>query len=413
MKNSCLSLVSLGPGGLEYLPPRARQVIQDAEVIIGYSLYIDMIRALLTPTQKIVESKLGEEMDRANKAIELAAAGSRVALLSSGDVGIYAMAGPVYEALRARGWQTGDAPDVQVIPGISAVQAVASRLGAPIAHDFCTISLSDLHTSWDMIARRIDAAGRGDFVIAFFNPRSCNRDWQLAEAQRILLLHRAPETPVAFARNVTRPDEKIILTTLGALDVTQVDMFTLVLIGNSQTTRMGDQLATPRGYTIPASQTYEVSKDLVGLYPITLTALHNAPVVVIGGGAVAERKTRGLLAAGARVRLIAPQITSGLQKEVDAGKLEYVARNYRAGDVSGARLAFAATNARAVNAQIARECYAAEIPVNVADAPNECTFTLPAIARRDGLTIAVSTVEHDPSRAVRVRDQLSRWDELA
>ncbi len=423
--NKLLTLISLGPGGLEYLPPIARQAIESAEIVIGYRLYLDFIRPLLSPTQTVIESALGEEMDRANRAIDLAAEGKRAALVSSGDVGIYAMAGPVYEALRARNWQTGDRLDsleVQVIPGISALQAAAAQLGAPMAHDFCAISLSDLHTDWAVIARRIDAAGRGDFVIAFFNPRSRERDWQLVEAQRILLLHRSPDTPVALARSVTRPEEQITLTTLGALDVTQVDMFTLVIVGNSQTARLGGQLATPRGYTVLSTDTCTGTQVRCGTdewddgnwenYPITFTTLRNVPVVVVGGGPVAERKTRGLLAAGARVRLIAPQITSVLQKHIEAGEVEWVTRPYRAGDVMGARLAFAATNDRAVNAAIARECRAAGIPVNVADSSAECAFTLPAVARRDGLTIAVNTAEHDPSRAARVRDRLLQLDDL-
>lgn len=247
-----LTIVSLGPGDLNYLAPAARAALQAADVIVGYRFYVSLIRDLLAPQQQIVDSELGEEMARANLAIDLAVRGQRVALVSSGDAGVYAMAGPVFEALANRGWTTGSMPTVEVIPGISALQAAAARLGALIAHDFCTISLSDLHTEWPIIARRVEAAAVGDFVIGFYNPRSAGRHWQLAEACRILLTQRSAATPVAIARHLMRPAEQITLTTLGELDVEQVDMMTLVIVGNSQTVRLGAHLATPRGYTAKA-----------------------------------------------------------------------------------------------------------------------------------------------------------------
>lgn len=248
MTNGKLTLVSLGPGDLGYLPPLARQALAHAEVVIGYGVYIDLIRALLDGEhQRIIERPLGAEMERAREALELARAGRRVALVSSGDVGIYAMAGPVFQQLAALGGGD-DAPQIEVVPGISAVQAAAARLGAPIAHDFCCISLSDLLTPWERIERRVWAAGEADFVIAFYNPRSRERCWQLEQARTILLEQRAPHTPVAIARAVTRADEQITFTTLSELDVQQVDMFSLVLVGNSQTRQFGSWLATPRGY---------------------------------------------------------------------------------------------------------------------------------------------------------------------
>jgi len=248
MTNGKLTLVSLGPGDLQYLPPLARQALAQAEVVIGYGVYLDLIAALLDPQhQRIIERPLGAEMERAREALELARAGARVALVSSGDVGIYAMAGPVFQQLAALGLGD-DAPQIEVVPGISAMQAVAARLGAPIAHDFCCISLSDLLTPWELIERRVRAAGEADFVIAFYNPRSRERCWQLERACMILLEQRAPHTPVAIARAVTRPDEQITFMTLAELDVQQVDMFSLVLVGNSQTRRLGRWLATPRGY---------------------------------------------------------------------------------------------------------------------------------------------------------------------
>lgn len=414
--SGCLTLVSLGPGDLDYLPPIARRAIESAGVVIGYRLYVDLVRPLLTSEQKVIESVMGGEMERAAQAIDLAIAGERVALVSSGDVGIYAMAGSVYEALRRRGWMPGTAPEVQVIPGISAMQAAAARLGAPIAHDFSAISLSDLHVDWATIARRIDMAGRGDFVIAFYNPRSRDRDWQLMEARRLLLEYRAPETPVALARDVMRPTEQITVTTLGALDVTQVDMFMLVIVGNSQTVHLGNQMATPRGFVIPAAeQNHPVLTPDNGRaqsYPVTFTNFSGTLCIVIGGGTVAERKTRNLLAAGGRVRLISPQVSPSLYQFAENGEIEWVARCYRPGDIAGAQLAFAATNDRNVNASIGRECHSSRIPVNVADAPAEGTFTLPAMARQDGLAVAFSTDDFDHTRAVRARDRFLARGEL-
>lgn len=247
MSSGKLWLVSLGPGDLRYLAPAALTALTAAEVVIGYGVYLDLIAALLDPSrQRLIRHPLGAELERAREALELARSGAQVALVSSGDIGIYAMAGPVFQQIASTA--SADLPPIEVVPGISAVQAVAARLGAPIAHDFCCISLSDLLTPWELIERRVRAAAEADFVIALYNPRSRERNWQLAAARTILLAQRAPGTPVALARAVTRPDEQITLTTLAELDESAVDMWSLVLIGNSQTHRLGDWLATPRGY---------------------------------------------------------------------------------------------------------------------------------------------------------------------
>ncbi|PJF45897.1 MAG: precorrin-3B C(17)-methyltransferase, partial [Candidatus Thermofonsia Clade 3 bacterium] len=173
--------------------------LRAAEVVIGYQLYVDLIRPLLAEHQDVVLSPMGEEVERARTAIEMARQGRRVALISSGDVGVYAMAAPVFELLRSQNWQGND-PPVVVTPGVSAFQAVAARVGAAIGHDFCAISLSDLLTPWPIIERRIAAAAWGDFVIAFYNPRSKERSWQLGRAMEILRRFRPPSTPVAVAR---------------------------------------------------------------------------------------------------------------------------------------------------------------------------------------------------------------------
>lgn len=244
-----LLLIGIGPGDSRQMTLAARDALRSAGVVIGYELYVEMVQPLLSTTQEVIASPIGDEIDRAERAVELAASGTRVALISSGDAGIYAMAGPLFEVLRERGRQGRDEPRLVVYPGISALQAAAARLGAPIAHDFCAISLSDLLTPWEIIERRVEAAAYGDFVVAFYNPRSRQRDWQLDRALAILREHRPAETPVALVRNVTRTGESVHVTTLAAVEPAQTDMLTLVLVGNSQTYRLGDWMATPRGYS--------------------------------------------------------------------------------------------------------------------------------------------------------------------
>lgn len=242
-----LYIIGTGPGGLEHLSPAASRALAQASELVAYPLYLDLLGELVAGKARH-DSPLGDEIGRARRALELASEGRTVALLSSGDAGIYAMATLVFELLEHEAQPAWNDIEISVIPGISALQAAASRVGAPLAHDFCTISLSDLLTPWETIETRIRAAGMGDFVIAFYNPVSQKRTWQLARARELLLEQRPAATPVVIARNVTRPTEKISLTTLAELDPTQVDMLTLVLVGNSETRRVGPWLYTPRGY---------------------------------------------------------------------------------------------------------------------------------------------------------------------
>jgi len=427
-----LALVSIGPGDPAQMTPAAREALTSADVIIGYQTYVEQVRPLLAPYQEIISRAMKSEMERAAEALDRAAAGRRVALISSGDIGVYAMAGPVFELLHQRDWP-GSAPEVIVLPGVSALQAAAARLGAAINHDFCAISLSDLLTPWELIERRLWAAARGDFVVALYNPRSRERHWQLGQAQSILLNYRPPTTPAAIVRNVTRPDEALTLTTLAELDPAQADMFSLVLIGNSQSYRFGERMVTPRGYAgknreleqgktenresegqPSEEQTAGAQFPVSGAaYPITLTRMASVPVLVVGGGAVGERKVAGLLAVGATVRLISPQATAQLAAWAEAGRIRWEARAYRAGELAEADapplLVFAATDQRAVNAQVAGEALAQGRLCNVADVPEEGTFHLPALQREAGLTIAVSTDGTSPARARQVRDQLAAW----
>ncbi len=402
-----LSLISIGPGDLNYMLPAAREALRQADVVIGYKIYLDQLESILRPEQTREISQLGQEMARAERAVTLAQTGRSVAMVSSGDIGIYAMASPIFDVLRQQNW-TGHEPEVIVYPGVSAIQATAARLGAPLGHDFCTISLSNLLTPWPVIERRVMAAAWGDFVIGFYNPRSQKRDWQLQRAINILLTQRTPETPVAIARNMTRPDEAVTITTLGELDVTQVDMFTLVLVGNSQTYLLGGRMATPRGYVGEESTETSIENHAKNsLYPVALNGIAGAHTIVVGGGPVGERKVRGVLAAGGRVLLVSPEATSGLQELAASGTIDWAQRPYKANDIAGAKLAFAATNVREVNAQIAIEAQGMGILCNVADAPHEGDFHSPAVLRQDGLVIGINNTTKKPKRAVAIRNKIS------
>ena len=409
-----LSLVSIGPGDLNWMIPAARAAVESAEIIIGYGIYLDQLAPVMHDGQQQIQSPLGNEIDRATQAVELAAAGNRVALVSSGDIGIYAMASPVYDVLHSRDWQ-GESPEVVLYPGVSAIQATAARLGAPLGHDFCTISLSNLLTPWPIIERRIRAAAWGDFVIGFYNPRSKRRDWQLDFALDVLRTSRSAETPVVLARNVTRPDESLKVTTLGEVNSAEVDMFTLVLVGNSQSYTIAGGVATPRGYENKQID-IERKSGAVGQaagnaqasrkYPVALTKLNGAPVVVIGGGPVGERKIKGLLEAGAAVTLIAPEATEDLVALAASNQIVWHQRAYHAGDLIRAKLAFAATNEREVNGAISAEAATLGILCNVADAPDEGDFHSMATIRQDGLVVAVGTEGSQPKRAKEVKQQI-------
>ncbi|HIK50806.1 MAG TPA: precorrin-3B C(17)-methyltransferase [Oscillatoriales cyanobacterium M59_W2019_021] len=242
-----LWLVGTGPGCLEQMTPAAQDAIARADAIVGYSLYINLVRPLLQPQQIIEALPITQERQRAQRAIDLAQWGLTVAVISSGDCGIYGMGGLVLEELQARNWD-GKTPSLQVFPGISALQSAASRVGTPLMHDFCSISLSDLLTPWEVIEKRLNAAAAADFVVALYNPKSQNRTEQIAIARRIFLEHRSPQTPVALVRSAYRDDERVMLTTLDRFLEFEVDMLTTVLIGNTQTRSYENWMITPRGY---------------------------------------------------------------------------------------------------------------------------------------------------------------------
>ena len=248
-----LSIVGIGPGALGWRTPAATAALRGASDVVGYGLYLDLIEDLIA-AKNVHSSPLGAEEDRARQALDLAAAGAHVALVSSGDAGIYALATLVFELLDRENHTHWNRVEVSVTPGISAMQAAAARVGAPLGHDFCAISLSDLLTPLEDIQRRLEAAAAGDFVVALYNPVSKRRKKQLVMARDILLSARPRETPVVLARNLGRDGEAITVITLAELEPAMVDMLTLVLIGSSNTrvmdTSNGPRVYTPRGYAV-------------------------------------------------------------------------------------------------------------------------------------------------------------------
>ncbi|WP_328679331.1 precorrin-3B C(17)-methyltransferase [Streptomyces sp. NBC_00322] len=236
-----LAVVGVGPGARDLLTPRATRELRRAAVLVGLDQYVDQIRDLLRPGTRIVESGLGAEEERARTAVAEARAGHAVALIGSGDAGVYAMASP------ALAEASGDI-DVVGVPGVTAALAAAAVLGAPLGHDHASISLSDLHTPWEVIERRVRAAAEADIVVTFYNPRSRGRDWQLPKALSILAEHRDPGTPTGVVRNASRADESSRVTTLAGLDPATVDMMTVVTVGNTATREVAGRMVTPRGY---------------------------------------------------------------------------------------------------------------------------------------------------------------------
>ncbi|HLQ34613.1 MAG TPA: precorrin-3B C(17)-methyltransferase [Chloroflexota bacterium] len=235
-----LAVVGIGPGGRDQLSFEALNALRSAEVVVGYTLYTDMVREWL-PLATCEDLPLGEEVERARRAIDLARGGRRVALVSSGDAGIYALAGLVYEELGEDA-----ALEVRVVPGITAASSAAALLGAPLMSDFAAISLSDLHVPADLIRQRLEAAASADLVTVLYNPASQRRRMLLAEARQMFLRHRAPATPVGLVRNAYRSGQSVRITNLSALPVDEVDMLTIVVIGSSQSEVIGRRMVTRR-----------------------------------------------------------------------------------------------------------------------------------------------------------------------
>lgn len=238
-----LSLVGLGPGSLEMMSIKAQAVVKNADAIVGYAPYVKMVAPLLK-SQTIVKTGMTKEWQRADSAIQLVQEGKNVALVCSGDAGMYAMAPLIFEMLA----DGTDPIEVETIPGITAANACASLVGAPLGHDSCTISLSDLLTPWDIITKRIEAAASADFAITFYNPRSKKRQNHILEAQQILLKHRNAQTPVAVVNAAYREEQSVQLSTLAHFTELEFGMNAAVIVGNNSSYRFEDWIVTPRGY---------------------------------------------------------------------------------------------------------------------------------------------------------------------
>lgn len=239
-----LYVVGLGPGGSRWMTWEARAALEQAEVLCGYTVYLDLIRGEFAD-KEYFSTPMTQEIERCRAALERARSGRTTALVCSGDAGVYGMAGPVLEL----------APqfpevEIQVVPGVTAALAGAAVLGAPLMHDFAVLSLSDLLTPWEVIRRRLELAAQGDFVLCLYNPSSRRRRDHLRMACDIVLAHRGPETVCGWVRNAGRAQEEHQVLTLGELQEAQVDMFTTVFIGSAATRRIGDRMVTPRGYEL-------------------------------------------------------------------------------------------------------------------------------------------------------------------
>ena len=241
-----ISVVGIGPGSTDDMTYRAHRTIEEATAVVGYSRYIQLI-ADLVEGKKVLDTGMTQEIERCRAALQEASAGETVVVISSGDAGIYGMAGLVLELLVKM--DKTERPEFGgVIPGVSAMSAAAGLLGAPIMHDFVVISLSDLLTPWEVIHERAELAAKGDFVTALYNPRSNKRVGQIKAVQETFLHYRSPETPVGIVTGASRANESTQISTLGDFTKEDINMFSLVIIGNSKTRQIGDWMITPRGY---------------------------------------------------------------------------------------------------------------------------------------------------------------------
>lgn len=234
-------VVGIGPGGMEHMTLKALEVIKKSEVIVGYTFYIELIKDL-TAGKRVIKTGMKGEIERCRMALEEAAKGFDTCIISTGDSGLYGMAGPILEL--------AEGIEVEIIPGVTSSFCAAAEAGAPIMHDFCTISLSDLLTPWDMIRKRLHAAASADFVIALYNPKSKGRPKNINEAIGIIAQYKGSKTPVALVRNAGREGSGKRIVTLDAVDYDFIDMMTVVIIGNSNTYIKDGKMITPRGYAL-------------------------------------------------------------------------------------------------------------------------------------------------------------------
>ena len=250
MKQRKIIVAGIGPGSKEDITPAVLEAVQGADVIVGYKYYFQFIEKYVKEGCECIDTGMKKERERAEQAFQIAEQGKTVVVISSGDAGLYGMAPLIYEMERERRNANPERPkvEIQTLPGISAFQKAASLLGAPIGHDICLISLSDLMTPWEVIERRIKAAAVGDFVTAVYNPKSHGRYWQLYRLQELFMKYRSADTPIGYVRQAGRDEQEIKVTTLEKFDPEDVDMFTVILIGNSQSYVADGKFITPRGY---------------------------------------------------------------------------------------------------------------------------------------------------------------------
>lgn len=240
-----LYVVGIGPGDVEHMTQAAINALEDAEIIVGYKTYISLIRHIVSE-KKLLESPMKGEVDRCKQAVEWTSNGQRVAIVSSGDAGIYGMAGIIYEIAEKEDLDI----KIEIIPGVTAASAASAVLGAPLMHDFAVISLSDLLTDWELIKKRVELAAQGDFVICLYNPKSKKRIQHIEVARKLVLQFRTPETPVGIVKNARRENEEVFITNLQEMLDYPIDMFTVVVIGNSNTKILNGKMVTPRGYRL-------------------------------------------------------------------------------------------------------------------------------------------------------------------
>ena len=247
-KRGVLSVVGIGPGNDEHITPKAMQAIAEADMVVGYTTYIKLVKHLLKDKQ-VIKTGMTEEIGRAKAAIEEAQKGKRVTLISSGDAGVYGMCGLVFQVLKEMGWSKDKNPELRIIPGVSAINSCASLVGAPLGHDFCAISLSDLLTPWPSIRKKLDRAADADFIIGLYNPASGRRTRQIVEAKEIIIKYRPGTTPVALVKSAYRQQQNIVMTDLDNFLDFEIGMNTTVIVGSTQTIMFDDFMVTPRGYT--------------------------------------------------------------------------------------------------------------------------------------------------------------------
>ncbi|MFM8659586.1 MAG: precorrin-3B C(17)-methyltransferase [Candidatus Nitrosotenuis sp.] len=245
-----LYIVGVGPGAHDHMTFRAKQVIVESDTIVGYDTYVGLVEDLIQG-KEIHRYAMTQEVERAKQCIDLAQSGKIVSLVSSGDPGIYGMAGLIYETLAEAGWDPKTGLQVEVVPGVSALNSCASLIGSPLMTDFAVVSMSDLLVPWEIITKRVEAAAQGDYVIVIYNPSSKKRIHQLQDTRRLLLKYRKPTTPVAIIKGAYRESQVIVVTDLENMEshADQLGMISTVIIGNSSTYNFKDLMINPRGYT--------------------------------------------------------------------------------------------------------------------------------------------------------------------